>query len=72
LILLEGFKNSLYKKLELVRGGVSASPVCDPRTCIAIISDLDLITNLPLFHPDAVEDIAAFIAAYTEKGANND
>ncbi len=72
LILLEGFKNSSYKKLELVRGGVSSSPVCDPGTCIALISDLDLITNLPLFHPDAVEDISAFIAIYTEKGANND
>lgn len=72
LILLEGFKNSEYKKLELVRNGVSASPVCDPQTCIALISDLDLKTTLPLFHPNAVEDIAAFIAVYTKKGARDD
>lgn len=71
LILLEGFKNSEYKKLELVRAGVSASPVCDERTCIAIITDLDLKTNLPLFHPDSIEGIAELIALYI-KGANDD
>ena len=71
LILLEGFKNSEYKKLELVRSGVSSSPVCDEQTCIAMVSDLDLKTKLPLFHPNAVEDIAAYIALYT-KGAKDD
>jgi molybdopterin-guanine dinucleotide biosynthesis protein B len=71
LILLEGFKNSEYKKLELIRGGVSSSPVCDEQTCIALVSDLEIKTKLPLFRPDAVEDIAAFIAVYT-KGAQDD
>ncbi|MFB0919530.1 MAG: molybdopterin-guanine dinucleotide biosynthesis protein B [Oscillospiraceae bacterium] len=69
LILLEGFKSSEYKKLELVRGGVSVSPVCNAQTCIALVSDLELVTKLPLFHPDAVEDIAAFITKYTRNGA---
>ena len=69
LILLEGFKNSEYKKLELVRAGVSFEPVCDASTCIALVSDLELVTKLPLFHPDAVEDIAAFITDFTKNGA---
>ena len=69
LILLEGFKGSEYKKLELVRAGVSSEPVCDSSTCIALVTDLELAVELPLFHPDAVEDIAAFIAEYTRNGA---
>ncbi|MEA4894366.1 MAG: molybdopterin-guanine dinucleotide biosynthesis protein MobB, partial [Oscillospiraceae bacterium] len=72
LILLEGFKGSPYKKLELVRKGVSTSPVCDPGTCIALVSDLALETDMPLFHPDAAKEIAAFIAEYTRKGKQDD
>ncbi len=69
LILLEGFKSSEYIKLELVRAEVSSEPICDAQTCIALVSDLELVTKLPLFHPDAVEAIAAFIAEYTRNGA---
>ncbi len=61
LILLEGFKASDYPKLELIRSGVSSMPICDPETCLALVSDLDLKTELPLFRPDAVSDIAKFI-----------
>ena len=67
LILLEGFKDSDYPKLELVRHGVSSSPRCDPKTCIALVSDLDLKTKLPLFHPDAALDIAKFIDRYIKE-----
>lgn len=61
LILLEGFKGSDYPKIELIRSEVSLQPVCDPETCLAIITDLNIKTELPVFHPDAVEDIAGFI-----------
>lgn len=64
LMLLEGFKESEYPKIELVRSGISSLPVCDPENCIALISDLDLKTELPLFHPDAVEDIVKFIGLF--------
>lgn len=72
LILLEGFKESAYPKLELVRKGIPSDPACGLHTCIAIVSDLDLNTDLPLFHPDAAEDIAEFITVFLKGGITND
>ena len=68
LILLEGFKGSAYPKLELIREGVSTSSVCDPETCLALVSNLGLETTLPLFHPDAYSDIAKFIENFIKNG----
>jgi molybdopterin-guanine dinucleotide biosynthesis protein B len=68
LIILEGFKYSSYPKIEIVRSGISSEPVSDPATCIALVSDLDLDTDLTVFHPDATDDIAAFIASFVRKG----
>ena len=70
LIILEGFKYSSYPKLELIRSGVSSEPISNPETCIALVSDLELDTNLPVFHLDAVEDIAAFIAEFVKSRKN--
>lgn len=41
IILLEGFKYSIYPKAELVRAGNSSVCVCDPKTVRAIISDFE-------------------------------
>ena len=40
LILLEGLKDSDYKKIELVREGISKKCVCRPDTLLAVMSDL--------------------------------
>lgn len=40
LILLEGFKNSLYPKIELVRAGNSEKAVCDPAYLEAVVTNL--------------------------------
>ncbi len=40
-ILLEGFKYSDYPKFELVRKGNSEELVCDPKTLLAVVTDLD-------------------------------
>ena len=62
LILLEGFKNSLYKKMEVVRSSVSFESVCDPSTLIALVTDTSLrIEGIPAFSPDAIDHIAKFI-----------
>ena len=42
LVLLEGFKGSAWPKIEVVRGAVSAAPVCDPATLLALVTDLPL------------------------------
>ena len=59
LILLEGFKWTDYPKVELVRRGVSESPVCDPKTLLALVTDLDLhIPGVPSFGFEDVEALA--------------
>ena len=40
LILLEGFKNSPYPKIEIVRRGVSRTPVSNPDGLLAVATDL--------------------------------
>ncbi|MDO4268586.1 MAG: molybdopterin-guanine dinucleotide biosynthesis protein B [Eubacteriales bacterium] len=40
-ILLEGMKYSPYPKIELVRQGNSAEPVCDPKTLFAVVTDIE-------------------------------
>lgn len=41
LILLEGFKNSSYPKIEVVRKGNSDACVCAPETLLAVVSDME-------------------------------
>ena len=57
-ILLEGFKDSSYPKIEVVRAGNSAAPVCDPATLLAVATDLTLdnLTDVPVL---GLEDIPA-------------
>lgn len=70
LILLEGFKNSKYPKIELVRKGSSPKPVCTDETCLAYVSDLKLETDKPVFAQDDAAAVADFLCAYL-KGENH-
>ncbi len=63
LILLEGFKWTAYPKIEVVREGNSAAPVCDPQTLVAIATDKpdtrafpEGIPRLSLTHPEEIVD----------------
>ena len=61
-ILLEGFKDSPYPKIEVVRAGNSTAPVCDPRTLLAVATDLPLsLDGIPVLGLDDVEVIADLI-----------
>lgn len=57
LILLEGFKDSPYPKLEVVRAGNSAAPACEIKTLLALVTDLDL--SLPGVRRVPLGDFAA-------------
>ncbi len=58
-ILLEGFKDSPYPKIEVVRAAVSQAPVCDPTTLLAIASDLPLaVKDVPVLELDDVSALA--------------
>ena len=63
-ILLEGFKDSPYPKIEVVRAGNCAAPVCDPATLLAVATDLPLaLEGIPVLGLDQVEAMAELILA---------
>jgi molybdopterin-guanine dinucleotide biosynthesis protein MobB len=61
LILVEGFKNTNCAKIEIVREEISTEPISNPENRLAIISDCLEVTDLPVFLPDDMENIASFI-----------
>lgn len=62
IIILEGFKDSQYKKLEVVRSSNSSESVCDPNTLMALITDGDLtVSGIPVFNINSISEIADFI-----------
>lgn len=68
LILLEGFKDSHWPKLELVRAGNPAVSVCAPETLLALVTDLTIrlpgIRRIPFGDAKAA---AGVILAYMRK-----
>ena len=62
LILLEGFKDTPWPKLEIVRKSNSDAPMCPPETLLAIVTDLEAVpATVPVFHPDDIDGIASFL-----------
>ena len=67
LILLEGFKDSGYPKIELIRRANSSDCVCRGRNLRAVVTDLapgsvkGLPEGVPVFGLEDVENIAEFI-----------
>ena len=69
LILLEGFKHSPWPKLEVVRAGNSAAPVCDPATLLALVTDLPLeVPGVPTLPLGDAEGAAALLIRYVKEG----
>jgi len=69
LILLEGFKDSLFPKLEIVRAAVSQQPVSSTSTRLALVTDLEFASpGCPVFAPDDIEGIADFLFRFTQLG----
>ena len=62
LILLEGFKDSSWPKIEVMRGGATVS---DPGTWLALVSD-DPVRDagVPVFSRDGTEELADFLLTY--------
>lgn len=68
LILLEGFKQSLYPKIEIIRSENSKISVCPENTLIAVVSDLPLsFSEIPIFGLNDISLIAQFIHEWTLK-----
>ena len=68
LILLEGFKRSPYPKLEILRKAVSETPVCDPATLVALVTDTAVrLPGVPVIDLDDAAGVAAFLRAWMEE-----
>ena len=72
-ILLEGMKDSLYPKLEVIRSEVSNQSVCAPHTLLALVTDTGLaIEDVPSLNLDDIGSAASvveqYIAAWREGG----
>ncbi|MGV8905682.1 MAG: molybdopterin-guanine dinucleotide biosynthesis protein B [Acetobacterium sp.] len=73
LILLEGFKHSLYPKIEIIRSENSQRSVCDPETLIAVVSDLPCsYGEIPVFGLNDIHLMAQFINDWVSKSGHVD
>ena len=61
----EGYKKSSFPKIEVFRSTVHNSPLQEPgQTLIAMVSDVQLRTDLPCFGHDDIESLARFIMVH--------
>ena len=69
LILLEGFKDSPWPKIELVRAAVSERPVCHPSARLALVTDRKLeAPGCPVFSLDDTAGLADLLLRFTRRG----
>ncbi|MCT4597851.1 MAG: molybdopterin-guanine dinucleotide biosynthesis protein B [Vallitalea sp.] len=68
IILLEGFKYSSYKKIEIVRKEISQQPVCDQETLLAIATDVNMkLDNIPIISLDNITALVNIIEDYVRE-----
>lgn len=68
LIILEGFKNSAFPKVEIVRSEISLLPVSNPETVIAYISDLErFYPDIKQFRLDEIKELSSYLYDYIMK-----
>jgi len=71
LILLEGFKDSPYPKIEVLRRERGNEPVCGPGTLLALVTDGETrLPGVPAFGPEDTEALADLVAAWVRGGGD--
>lgn len=67
LILLEGLKDSAYKKIEIIRGEISTAGVCDRDTLLAIATDAEQpAADVPVIGLEDYQEAVTLILRYME------
>lgn len=67
-IFLEGFKNSDWPKIEIVRRGISERPVCEKNSLLAVATDIDgFSAEVRVFPLNDIAAIADFIIKHMEE-----
>ena len=64
LILLEGFKNSAYPQIKLVREGFPEDTARGSQTHTAVISDLSISSNVSVLRSDDLDTITEIVLQY--------
>lgn len=62
IIVLEGAKQTDWPKIEIVRASNSSTPVCDPSTLVALVTDLPLkLDGVPTFGLNDIEILTDYV-----------
>lgn len=64
LILLEGFKNSSYPKINLVREDLTEDTACDYPKYLAVVNDLNLSSDKSVLRSDDLDAITEIVFQY--------
>lgn len=64
LIIVEGFKQEALDKIEIIRAEIDPEPMLLPKTA-ALVADFKLNSDIPVFKPQQVQEIAAYILKIT-------
>lgn len=68
IVILEGAKQTEWPKIEVVRAGNTNAPVCDPRTMIALATDLPLtLPGVPTVDINNVQTMVRIILSSKER-----
>lgn len=71
LVIVEGYKQGCQPKIELVRAEVGSETVLPTKELLAVVSDLPLKVDLPLFDLDDIEGVANLIEnSFLQPNAN--
>jgi molybdopterin molybdotransferase len=61
IVITEGYKNAAKPKIEVLRQARSTVPVCAPEELIALVTDVDLNTELPKYGLDDVAGVCDLV-----------
>ncbi|MBP3342666.1 MAG: molybdopterin-guanine dinucleotide biosynthesis protein MobB, partial [Peptococcaceae bacterium] len=62
---LEGLKYSTWPKIEIIRAGNSAQPVCSSDTLLALVTDVPNIqSNVPILDVNEIDGVVKVILQY--------
>lgn len=67
IILVEGGReDKTLKKIEVLQKGISEKVDCPLEELIAVVSDIEVAVDRPVYHPDQVKQIADFLESHVE------
>ncbi len=67
IVLVEGGrKEKRLEKIQVLRKGVAEEVICPPEELLAVVSDMDVTVEKPVYHPDQISEIAGGFAGRIE------